>query len=123
LLTAKLQILTGTGNRRPSLALGILTGRSEHLSLVPPTAIDAVAEIAEVAEPVSIIIHMPTRPRYAARTVYMTERHLRAVDEIIDAWQQVGSRRLTRSAVLRRAIDHLRTAVHADPAKSLLENE
>ena len=51
------------------------------------------------------------------------QRHLRDVDRIIDTWQQVDSKRLTRSAVLRRAIEHLRDAVEADPAKCTLEND
>ena len=37
--------------------------------------------------------------------------------------QHVEPRRLNRSAVLRRAVEHLRTAVEADPAKFLLEND
>ena len=45
------------------------------------------------------------------------------IDRIIQAWQLAEPRRLTRSAVLRRAVEHLRSAVDADPAKSLLENE
>jgi len=61
---------------------------------------------------------------YSARTVYLSEHHLREVDHIIETWQQVDSKkRLTRSAVLRRAIEHLHDAVEADPAKCTLEND
>jgi hypothetical protein len=48
---------------------------------------------------------------------------LRDVDRIIEAWQHVDAKRLTRSAVLRRAIDYLRDAVEADPAMCTLEND
>jgi hypothetical protein len=37
--------------------------------------------------------------------------------------QQVDGKRVTRSAILRRAVEHLRAAVEADPDTSLLENE
>ena len=53
----------------------------------------------------------------------------RGIDEVdalrgsFEAWQQAGSRRMTRSAVLRRAIEHLREAVETDPAKFLLEGD
>ena len=60
---------------------------------------------------------------FAARTVYLSERHLRDVDRIVEAWQQIEPRRLSRSAVVRRAVEYLRAAVEADPAKSMLENE
>jgi hypothetical protein len=57
--------------------------------------------------------------------VYLADAHLDSIDRIIAAWQQVEPRRLTRSAVLRRAVEHLRVAVEADAAKSLsvLEHE
>jgi hypothetical protein len=48
---------------------------------------------------------------------------LRDVDHLIEVWQQVDSRRLTRSAVLRRAVEYLRDAVEADPAKCQLESD
>ena len=47
----------------------------------------------------------------------------RTLDQIIEACQQVAPRRLTRSAVMRRAVEHLRTAVQEDPGKFMLENE
>ena len=102
LLKSKLQILAGTGDRRPSAALSILTGR------------------IEAAEQPTLSL-VPARPgrQYAARTVYLSETHLHAIDRIIEAWQQVEPRRMTRSAVLRRAVEHLRVAVEADAAKSL----
>ena len=109
LLTTKLQILSGVGARRPSLALSILTGRVCSTDFAEP-----------VHEPLTVV---PPPPRLHARTVYLAERHLHDIDRIIQAWQLAEPRRLTRSAVLRRAVEHLRSAVEADPAKSLLENE
>jgi hypothetical protein len=121
LLTSKLQILNGTGTRRPSFALGLLTGRPEHLLYIAPPSIEDVAPSAVPME--TVVVPAINHRRYSARTVYLSERHLRDVDQLIKAWQQVGSRRLTRSAVLRRAIEHVRAVVEADPAKSKLENE
>lgn len=126
LLTSKLQILNGTGTRRPSFALGLLTGRPEHLLFIAPPSIkeEAIEDEAPSAVPMdSVVPPAINHRRYSARTVYLSERHLRDVDQLIKAWQQVGSRRLTRSAVLRRAIEHVRAVVEADPAKSKLENE
>jgi hypothetical protein len=131
LLTSKLQILNGTGTRRPSAALSMLTGRiADHLSLVDnDEPVRLVSPSLGDDEPVRLIpqalsLAIPVTTRhYAARTVYLSERHLHDIDRIIQAWQQVEPRRLTRSAVLRRAIEHLRVAVEADPAKSMLEND
>jgi hypothetical protein len=121
LLTAKLQILNGSGTRRPNFALGLLTGRSEHLSLITsPTLDDEANDSPDLG---SRAVQNMSCGRYTARTVYLSERHVHDVDQLIRAWQQVGSRRLTRSAVLRRAIEHVRAAVEAEPAKSKLENE
>lgn len=123
LLTTKLQILTGTSPRRPSIALSILTGRvSEQLSILE----NFYAQDPVVASPpreAPTPIRLPLPPRYRPRTVYLSEDNLRDIACIIDAWRQVDPRRLTRSAVLRRAVEHLRTAVEADPAKFLLEND
>jgi hypothetical protein len=121
LLTAKLQILNGSGTRRPNFALGLLTGRPEHLSLITSAAFEDEATDATGLD--SYAVHTIAQRRYTARTVYLSERHVRDVDQLIKAWQQVGSRRLTRSAVLRRAIEHVRAVIEADPAKSNLENE
>jgi hypothetical protein len=120
LLASKLQILSGTGNRRPSVALSILTGR---LAEAPADPIAPVEHEPAYAPPLAIV-STPVRRRFAARTVYLSETHLHDIDRIIEAWQQVSPepRRLTRSAVLRRAVEHLRAAVEADPAK-FLENE
>lgn len=119
LLSAKLEILNGSGSRRPSIALSILTGRVDQLS------IPADRFVAHSSRPVarSLTVVQPTRPRLLPRTVYLTESHLRDIEAIIDAWQPVESRRLTRSAVVRRALEHLRVAVAADPATSLLESK
>lgn len=121
LLGAKLQMLSGAGNRRPGMALSILTGRSgERLAVEEPFTSEpaAVAQV-ESAPAVTVVAH--SRPHLLPRTVYLTESHLRDVEAIIGALQPAWSRRLTRSAVLRRAIEHLRATVEADPAESLLE--
>jgi hypothetical protein len=126
LLGSKLQILSGTGNRRPSIALSILTGRvAEQLSILESFYADdpVVTDAPEPVPVVTLLKPVPVRPHLLARTVYLTESHLRDIDAIIEAWQPGRSRRLTRSAVLRRAIEHLRGAVEADPATSLLESE
>jgi hypothetical protein len=124
MLTSKLQVLNGTANRRTSLALRMLTGRViEPLALVPD--IETLFNITEdepVNPPVMLAAHRHAK-HFAARTVYMSERHLRDIDYIIKTWQRADSKRLTRSAVLRRAIEHLRDAVEADPAKCTLEND
>ena len=123
LLTSKLQILSGTGSRRPSIALSILTGRVPERQPTPErqAIVEDLSVIGDV-EPLSVTSHRAVR-QFAARTVYLSAGHLADIDRIIAAWQQVQPRRLTRSAVLRRAVEHLRVAVEADPAKSLLENE
>ncbi len=127
MLTSKLQVLNGTANRRTSLALRMLTGRViEPLTLVPD--IETLFHIREdePVKPPPVILavadHRHVR-HFAARTVYLSERHLRDIDHIIKTWQRADSKRLTRSAVLRRAIEHLRDAVEADPAKCTLEND
>lgn len=114
LLASKLQILAGTGSRRPSLALSILTGGLDEEKL---TARDPAPSQAPLTFP-----RQRLGRQYNARTVYLSEAHVRDVDRLIDAWRQVEPRRLTRSAVLRRAVEHLCAAVDADSAKSLMEN-
>jgi hypothetical protein len=124
LLTSKLQILKGTGHRRPSLALSMLTGRVAEQLSIPEDFYAANAAVATeaVEPPVSIVVRRPQR-QYAAHTVYLSDAHLHHLDQLIEAWQQVEPRRLTRSAVMRRAVEHLRAAVQDDPAKFMLENE
>ena len=124
MLTSKLQVLNGTANRRTSLALRMLTGRIiEPLALVPEIeTLFSIGQDESFKPPVLLAVHRHGR-QYAARTVYLSERHLRDIDRIVDVWQQVDSKRLTRSAVLRRAIEYLRDAVEADPAKCTLEND
>jgi hypothetical protein len=124
MLTSKLQVLNRTASRPTSLALRMLTGRIiEPLALVPDVeTLFNVGDDEPIQAPVLLAAHRHGR-HYAARTVYLSERHLRDVDRIIETWQQVDSKRLTRSAVLRRAIEHLRDAVEADPAKCTLEND
>jgi hypothetical protein len=185
-LSSKLQILSGTGNRRPSIALSILTGRvAEQLSVLenfyagdcalvaetptfPSSSVVAdsatvashpavadramvggstkVADCAIVGSSVVAVVGgspvargaaiaaqsatvpglngiadaahaapvRPSRPHLLARTVYLTEAHLRNVEAIIEAWQPAQARRVTRSAVLRIAIEHLRDVVNAE---------
>jgi hypothetical protein len=93
-LRSKLEILNGTGGRRPSHALSILTGR------VDPEAERPVPEA-------------PT-PRAQARTVYLSDTHIHLIERIIQSWQHLPRRATTRSAVLRQAIEHLSAAVDAD---------
>jgi hypothetical protein len=121
LLQSKLDVLAGIGGRRPSLALTILTGsvpeprpaeeieyaaaEPRHLPEPLPFPLAARAEV-ELAAPES------TRARqYVPRTVYLSDRHLRDLDAIVEALQPTASRHLTRSAVLRQAIEHLRAGV------------
>jgi hypothetical protein len=124
LLTSKLRILNGNGHRRPSLALSILTGRvGEEVSILegfyaPDQAI--ATEPDDVA--MAMVVRRPHR-QFAAHTVYLSEAHLEDLDQIIQALQQVAPRRLNRSAVMRRAVEYLRTAVQDDPAKFMLEND
>ena len=124
LLTSKLRILNGNGHRRPSLALSILTGRvGEELSIVEDFyAPDQAIATEAVAVPMAMVVRRPQR-QFAAHTVYLSEAHLEDLDQIIEALQQVAPRRLTRSAVMRRAVEYLRTAVQDDPAKFMLEND
>jgi hypothetical protein len=130
LLTTKLLILNGTGTRPTNIALSMLTGSIAVERLI-------VADLLEdlEAEPISadlLDIELETEPlairlqrsrHYSARTVYLSEHHLSDVDRIADAWQLIEPRRLSRSAVVRRAVDYLYAAVEADPAKFMLENE
>jgi hypothetical protein len=101
LLTTKLLILSGSGSRPTNNALSMLTG---SLAVQP-------------------LVDFHRSRHYSARTVYLSEQHLGDVDRIADAWQLIEPRRLSRSAVVRRAVDFLYAAVEADPAKFMLENE
>src|SRR5437016_5881555 len=85
LLNSKLQILKGTGGRRPSIALSILTGRVvEQLSILESfyAADPALAAVA-IASP-SDGVEGPARPHFLPRTVYLSEQHLNDVDAIIE---------------------------------------
>src|SRR6266702_1949591 len=96
MLTSKLQVLNGTANRRTSLALRMLTGRIiEPLALVPEIeTLFSIGEDEPVKPPVMPAAHRHGR-HYAARTVYLSERHLRDIGHIIETWH-VDSKRLTR---------------------------
>ena len=124
LLTSKLQILNGTSSRRPSIALSILTGRvAEQLSILESFyAADPVVTHESPESPLPALAQRPQR-QFAAHTVYLTDTHLHDLDRMIEVMQQAEPRRLTRSAVLRRAVEHLRSAIEADPAKFILEND
>jgi hypothetical protein len=104
--------------------LSVLTGRvADHLSIVDDDERIDHRSAGQAFEPV-IVMPVGSRRRFVARTVYLSDRDLRDVDRIIEAWQQVEPRRLTRSAIVRRAVEHLRAAVEADLApKSMLEND
>ena len=126
LLTSKLQILKGTGNRTPSIALSILTGRvAEQLSILENFYADDPA-IAHVPARVSVEeLRAPARPHLVPRTVYLSEKHLVDIEAVVDVLSSyhVEPKHLTRSAVLRRAVEYLRNAIEADPAKFVLENQ
>jgi hypothetical protein len=131
LLTTKLLILNGTDSRPRNIALSMLTGSMAVQRLVVADLLDMdlgaepiMANLLDVelrAEPAVIPFHRSRH--YSARTVYLSEQHLSDVDRIADAWQLIDPRRLSRSAVVRRAVDYLHAAVEADPAKFMLENE
>jgi len=144
LLTTKLLILNGTGRRPTNIALSMLTGSIAVQRLVVGDLLDGdvdlgvepivlgVLDVADVSAPLVIDVAMVGEEiitpfhrgrHYSARTVYLSEHHLRDVDRIADAWQLIEPRRLSRSAVVRRAVDYLNAAVEADPAKFMLENE
>ena len=143
LLTTKLLILNGTGSRPTNVALSMLTGSIAVQRLVVGDLLDVelgaeplvlgLLDVADVAEPIMIDVEIvaeesSTTPfhrsrHYSARTVYLSEHHLSDVDRIADAWQLLEPRRMSRSAVVRRAVDYLYAAVEADPAKFMLENE
>ena len=110
LLAAKLRLLSGSSERGTSAALSILTGAAQTAELPARPTLATPARPTPVALP-------PARSHYAARTVYLSERHLRAIDRISAAWQQPGqARRASRSAVLRGAIEHLLVSVEAETA-------
>ena len=123
LLTTKLLILNGTGGRPPNIALSMLTGSIAVQRLVVADLLDI--EILTQTQPIVMPIATPFhRSRhFSARTVYLSEHHLSDVDRIADAWQEIEPRRLSRSAIVRRAVEYLYAAVEADPAKFMLENE
>jgi hypothetical protein len=142
LLTTKLLILNGTGSRPTNIALSMLTGSIAVQRLVVADLLDVelgaeplvlgLLDVADVAEPLVIDVEIVAEDivtpfhrsrHYSARTVYLSEQHLSDVDRIADAWQSIEPRRLSRSAVVRRAVDYLYAAVEADPAKFMLENE
>ena len=100
LLAAKLRLLSGTSDRRTSAALSVLTGGRVEL---PRSAAPA----------------RHRRRQFAARTVYLSERHLHDIDHIIEALQNEQPQRWNRSAVLRHAVEQLRATVETQS----LENE
>jgi hypothetical protein len=139
LLTTKLLILNGTGGRSTNIALSMLTGSIAVQRLVVADLLEIddrgaepivlnLLDVRDVIEPIVIGVETEPAPfhrsrHYSARTVYLSEHHLSDVDRIADAWQLIEPRRLSRSAVVRRAVDYLHAAVEADPDKFMLENE
>lgn len=126
LLTSKLQILKGTGNRTPSIALSILTGRvAEQLSILENFYAQDPVITHSPTRPALEVISLPARPQLVPRTVYLSEKHLQDVEAVADVLSRyhIEPKRLTRSAVLRRAVEYMRQAIEADPAKFVLENQ
>jgi hypothetical protein len=130
LLTTKLLILNGTGSRPTNIALSMLTGSMAVQRLVVADLLDMdlgsepiIADLLDVELRAEPTVPFHRSRHYSARTVYLSEQHLSDVDRIADAWQLIDPRRLSRSAVVRRAVDYLHAAVEADPAKFMLENE
>ncbi len=121
-MARRLQLRAGVGERMLTSKLQVLNGTANRSLVADVETLFSIGEDEPHKLPVLLAAHRHGR-HYAARTVYLSERHLRDVDRIIETWQQVDSKRLTRSAVLRRAIEHLRDAVEADPAKCTLEND
>ena len=121
LLTTKLLILNGTGGRPPNIALSMLTGSIAVQRLVVADLLDIEILTQPIVMPIATSFHRCRH--FSARTVYLSEHHLSDVDRIADAWQSIEPRRLSRSAIVRRAVEYLYAAVEADPAKSMLENE
>lgn len=119
LLRSKLQILNGSGRRHMSPALSIVTGfGSDQVAITPPQERAVVEPQVHVPK----IFLPPARHPFVGRTVYLSSSHLAAVDRIIAVWSQTSPRRLTRSAVLRRAVELLHESLEPDSAKSTLEN-
>src|SRR5919197_1123434 len=97
LLQSKLQILTGSGGRRPSVALSILTGglpepRPAHETLEPLAFSRPALRLAGTEPEPGRGTRRTVRARYTARTVYLSEQNLADLDAIIGAWQTSASR-------------------------------
>jgi hypothetical protein len=127
LLAAKLRLLSGSSDRGTSAALSILTGGSRTQLPSPEQAVRPAPTAPAATAAPAAAPRGPARSRYAARTVYLSERHLRDLDRIVEAWQSRQPRRWNRSAVLRRAIEQLCTSIETDAPATfeqdpLLEN-
>jgi hypothetical protein len=98
------------------LALGILTGRVPEPSpeQFDSGSVRASGPLLRLLPPPRV---QPSR-RYLRRSVHLAARHLADLDAIIDTWQAAGTKRLSRSAVVRRAIEHLRASVETSSASS-----
>ena len=125
LLTTKLLILNGTGGRPRNIALSMLTGSVAVQQVFVADLVDVELLAVPLANPIDapVATDFQRKRHYSARTVYLSDHHLSDVDRIADAWQIIEPRRLSRSAVVRRAVEYLNAAVEADPVKSMLENE
>ena len=117
---ARPAILKGVNNRRPSIALSILTGRvAEQLSILEsffPT--DPV--VVEDAPALQDDLNARRRPLLRPRTVYLSEADIRDIDSIIEALsrEQLEPKRITRSAVLRQALEQLHVTIQNKPTTS-----
>jgi hypothetical protein len=135
ILASKLQVLAGTGGRRPSLALRILTGgvpesraagETDGPGARPPGRAGSAVNRPQLRAlpsptPQAVSPGAPRQP--VARTVYLLDRHLRDLEAVADAWELAtgGSKRLSRSAIVRQAIARLRAAVDAGLAPATEE--
>ncbi len=118
ILLSKLEILKRAPGRRPNPALALLTGRAVE----PDGGASPLARGALGSAPASYALSptgcrrtresafapaSPGRRTYAPRTVYLSEQNLRDLEAVLNRLEESLSRRPSRSAALRRAIDLL----------------
>jgi hypothetical protein len=121
LLQSKLDVLSGTGGRRPSVALAILTGGAPEprpvgeIPRLEPLPFPSLRQPEPEPEARPEVETPVARRQVTRHTVYLSDRHLRDLDAIVAARQPAPGKRLTRSAVLRRAIEHLHAETFPAP--------
>lgn len=124
LLQPKLELLAGASERRPNLALDLLTGRTPkpHLPPLASTGVPATPLANGVEAPprrleqrAAPLDHPVTceHPRLGPRTVYLTDEQVRQLDRLLAIWQPWLCGRWSRSAVLRLALSRLRADAQA----------